>query len=88
MAAGRPVIANDVGDLGRIVRAAQCGLLLPSTSPPAMAAAIEQLRDPALRRSLGQAGRQAAESTYNIDAMQSQLVQIYDQLVSRQQFQI
>ena len=81
MAAGRPIIANDVGDLGRIVRVTQCGLLLQTASPPAIAAAIEQLRDPALRRRLGDHGREAAESTYNTAAMQSQLAQLYARLL-------
>ena len=49
MAAGRPIIGNDVGDLGRIVRATDCGLLIQEATPQAIAAAAEKLRDPALR---------------------------------------
>jgi glycosyltransferase involved in cell wall biosynthesis len=76
MAAGRPIVANDVGDLGRMVRAADCGVLLHQATAEAIAAAIDQLRDPALRRRLGANGRHAAQSTYNAQALQSQLAEL------------
>jgi glycosyltransferase involved in cell wall biosynthesis len=65
MAAGRPILANEVGDLGRIVRQTGCGLLLKSVTPTEIRAALETLRDPNLRQQMGKAGRQAAETEYN-----------------------
>jgi glycosyltransferase involved in cell wall biosynthesis len=80
MAAGRPVIANDVGDLGRIVRQTGCGVLLPQVTPQAIREAVETLRDDAVRRQLGEAGRAAAESEYNWAAAERKLCQVYAQL--------
>ena len=71
MAAGRPVVATDVGDLGRIVRAADCGVLLGEVTPRAIAAAIEQLLDPATRARLGGNGLRAAEGPYNAAAQRA-----------------
>ena len=77
MAAGRPIIANDVGDLGRIVRAADVGILLDQATPKAIARAIEKLRAPATRAQLAQNGLQSAQNTYNASAVQNQLIKLY-----------
>jgi glycosyltransferase involved in cell wall biosynthesis len=77
MAAGRPIVANDVGDLGRMIRSTQCGVLIRETTPQAIAQAIETLRDPALRARLGANGLQAAQSTYNARIVENQLVHLY-----------
>ena len=84
MAAGRPIIANDVGDLGRVVRQTGCGLLLPKVTPEAICQAVEALRDPALRRQMGQAGRTAAEEHYNWAVAQERLKQVYSRLLEGQ----
>jgi glycosyltransferase involved in cell wall biosynthesis len=56
--AGRPVIVRRKGVVGKQVQENGLGLALESDSPEAVAAAIVQLaRDPALRRSMGEAGR-------------------------------
>jgi len=80
MAAGRPIIANDVGDLGRMVRQTGCGLLVPTVTPTAIREAITALRDPTTRQRLGEAGRAAAETHYNWAAAERQLQQVYAQL--------
>jgi len=80
MAAGRPIIANDVGDLGRIVRQSGCGILVSEVTPSAIRQAIESLRDPAVRQQMGTAGRMAAEARYNWAVAGRQLKQVYAQL--------
>jgi glycosyltransferase involved in cell wall biosynthesis len=80
MAAGRPVICNDVGDLGRTVGETHCGVLLGETTPAAIVAAVESLRDPALRARLGNNGRRAAETTYNAAINAGRLCELYDSL--------
>lgn len=84
MAAGRPVIANDVGDLGYIVRQTGCGLLVPAVTAGEVRQAILALRDPTVRQRLGRAGREAAEARYNWTAAERQLLQAYDQLAGRE----
>ena len=80
MAAGVPILANDVGDLGRIVRETGCGLLLREVTPETIRNALLNLRQPELRRKLGQSGRRAAEQTYNWSTAAQKLNRIYSQL--------
>ena len=80
MAAGRPVVATDVGDLGRIVRAADCGVLIGEATPRAIAAAIEQLLNPATRARLGGNGLRAAQGAYNPTAERAKLIELYQGL--------
>jgi glycosyltransferase involved in cell wall biosynthesis len=81
MLAGRPIIANDVGDLGRIVRNTQCGILIDDAVPEAIAIAIKQLQDSARRAQIGANARQAAETTYNWAMIQKELIKIYQTLI-------
>ncbi len=80
MAAGKPVIANDIGDLGRMVRNTGCGLLLEEVTPQAIREAILKLADPALRNRLGIAGWQAAQSEYNWSVSEARLLDLYQSL--------
>jgi glycosyltransferase involved in cell wall biosynthesis len=82
MAAGRPVIANNVGDLGRMVRAADCGLLLDEVTPQALAIAIQQLRDRDRRAWLGANGLRAARTIYNVQTLQRELVDLVETVLA------
>ena len=77
MAAGRPVIANDIGDLGRIVRKTGCGILLDEVTPQAIREAILKLSDPILRAKHGDAGHQAAENEFNWSIAEKRLLDVY-----------
>jgi len=58
MAAGRPVIASNIGGPADIVRDEETGLLVPPGDPRALRAALARLiADPALRARLGAAGQ-------------------------------
>ena len=83
MAAGRPILANRVGDLGRIVLETGCGLLVVPASPPAIRQAIRELADPELRARLGSAGRRAARQEYNWASVQDRLGKVYEGLLQR-----
>jgi glycosyltransferase involved in cell wall biosynthesis len=80
MAAGRPVIANDIGDLGRIIKETGCGLLLDDLTPKNIAAAVERLQDDTLRESLGRKGLEAARRYYNAETAGNVLVNLYRSL--------
>jgi glycosyltransferase involved in cell wall biosynthesis len=57
-AMGVPVIGTDVGGVPETMLAGETGLLVPPRDPAALAAALETLlADPALRRRMGDAGR-------------------------------
>jgi glycosyltransferase involved in cell wall biosynthesis len=81
MAAGRPVIANDIGDLGRIVRKTGCGILLDEVTPQAIREAILKLSDPILRAKHGDAGHQAAENEFNWSNAEKRLLDMYQLLL-------
>ena len=62
MAAGAPIVASDIHGYKGVVRRGREGLLVPPREPKELAQAIGRLlSDPALRASMGQAGRARAE---------------------------
>jgi glycosyltransferase involved in cell wall biosynthesis len=77
MAAGRPVIANNIGDLGRVVRKTGCGLLLDEVTPQTICEAMIKLSDPTLRRQLGEAGHTAAVSEFNWRVVERRFLELY-----------
>jgi glycosyltransferase involved in cell wall biosynthesis len=82
-AAGRPVVATDVGGVSEVVR--EGGYLVPSGDGRAIADAIEGLLlDPALRNRLGEAGRATAER-HAADRVAAELAGLYDVLCSTNQ---
>jgi len=83
MAAGRPVIANNLGDLGRIIQRTGCGLLLEEVTPETISKAIRKLKDPALRQVLGTSGHAAAKAEYNWQVVQQRLLSLCSSLLDR-----
>jgi glycosyltransferase involved in cell wall biosynthesis len=77
MAAARPVIANEIGDLGRIIKETGCGLLLDSLTPNGIANMLTRLLDKKLRENLGRRGLEAARMYYNADNAGKVLVDLY-----------
>lgn len=66
MAHGVPVISTPNPIAARIVRAAECGLIVPFQDPAATAAAVRRLRDdPPLRHAMGVRGHAAARTGYH-----------------------
>lgn len=84
MASGLPVIATRVGGNADLVSEGSTGLLVPANDPEAMAGAIVRLAsDPALARSLGEAGRDAVERRFSLDAMVGVYCHTYDKLLEK-----
>ena len=68
MAAGLPVVASRIGQLGKLIRHGENGLLTPPGDVAALAAALRRVRnDKELRRTLGDAAREIVlrEHTWN-----------------------
>ena len=80
MAAGRPLIANQVGDLGRIVQNSGCGILIDPVSAESIRDALQKLKDPAIRQEMGIAGNKQARSEFNWDFISEKLLNIYRSL--------
>jgi glycosyltransferase involved in cell wall biosynthesis len=78
MSLSKPVVATAAGGPLEIVIDSGTGLLVPPESPERMAAAIVRLiDDPALRASLGQAGRQRFIDNYTVTRMARATMEAY-----------
>lgn len=78
MAAGRPIVANPVGDLVGTFQRHDIGSLVPDTPEAYGGAITELLADPARAERLGRNARAAAESCYAWSRYAPQLEAIYD----------
>jgi glycosyltransferase involved in cell wall biosynthesis len=82
MAAGRPVVASDLGYIAAIVRASGCGLLVPPGDAAAHADALAALLiDPGRSHALGEAGRAAVRARYTWAGEGERLVRLYRRLL-------
>lgn len=78
MAAGRPVVASDLGRMGAMVRAAGCGLVVPPADAAAHAAALRcLLLDPQEAARMGAAGRAAFLDGLGFEAQARALTSLY-----------
>jgi len=84
MASGRPVVTTNVGGNPELVVDGETGLLVPSLNPEALAAAIAKLlREPKLRRQLGENGRRRVEEQFSLEAMVRNYAKVYREVFNR-----
>lgn len=81
MMCGKPIIVSDGGSMANIVRAEDCGLVVPYGDIEAIRNAIIMLKeDQHLKESLGQNGRKAYESKYSWGIMEERLLNAYNKV--------
>jgi glycosyltransferase involved in cell wall biosynthesis len=81
MAAELPVVATDVGDVGRAVIDGTSGFVVPVRAPEALAAALEKLlTDVELRRRMGRAGRELVTRQFSKDVTAAEVSALYAEL--------
>ena len=84
MAAGKPVVATDVGGNPELVLRHKTGLLTPRREARDMALAIATLvDDAALRQTMGEAGRKRICEQFTQSRMHDQFTAMYEQLVPK-----
>lgn len=83
LAAGKPVLTTNLGEIAYIVREEQCGIIVDQPVPTLLAQAINRLRDPAFREVLAQNARSAARRRYNWAVAEAFLLEVYQQLQSK-----
>jgi len=82
MAAGLPIVANQVGGVPEILDEGATGLMVMPRSPNAMANAIQKiLSDEELRGRLGASARARVESSYTPAAYRRALVEFYQEIL-------
>ncbi len=83
-AAGKPVVASDVGGLPDVVVDGETGYLVPPGDPAPLCAAIERLlADPSLRSRMGEAARERVRQVFSPDAVVPMFEQAYEETIER-----
>ena len=78
MAYGIPVVSTVTGGIPELLEG-DAGLLVPPKDPVALAEAIERLvKDPALRKRLGEAGRKRVEDGFAVESVVTELVRRFE----------
>jgi L-malate glycosyltransferase len=84
MAAGKPVVASNVGGLPEVVHHAKTGLLVRAGDENELASAIELLISrPDLREEYGRAGQQFVRTNFSAARLRDEHLRLYDELLSR-----
>ncbi len=82
MAAGRPVVATNVGGAAELIREGETGYLVPAGDDEMMAARlIDLLRDPNRSRMMGEAGKRIVEEQFSCEAQLSRTEDLYERLL-------
>jgi len=82
MAAGKPVVATDVGGACEVVDDGETGFLVQSDDADSAATRVlTLLRDPDLSREFGERGRHKVEQQYSLKAQVDRVSEIYDGLL-------
>jgi glycosyltransferase involved in cell wall biosynthesis len=79
MAAGRPVVATNVGGVAEAVVDGMTGYLVPHADARALGAAVRRLlADPAAAAAMGRAGREHVAALFTMEAMVRATEAAYD----------
>lgn len=84
MAAGKPVVATDVGANSEIILNNKSGLLVVTESSCDLADAISMLlSDNDLMKSMGKVGREIVENNFQMDQVVSKYIDIYEDIIDK-----
>jgi len=77
LAAGKAVVCNNCGELGRIVRGEGCGVAVESLTADALVGAFRQLLEPGRLADMQARARAAGQQRYNWAAAERSLLDLY-----------
>jgi glycosyltransferase involved in cell wall biosynthesis len=81
LAAGRPLITGDFGEIGEVVRTHECGIVLTQYSPSTIRDAFQVLSNPDTREEMARRASQLGRSSLNWDAAEDTLYREYSRLL-------
>lgn len=82
MASAVPIVASDINGYRLVMQDGEQGIMVPENRPQAFAQSLLRLlRDPELRRRMGEKGRQTAISQFSWDLVVEQIERLYLQLL-------
>ncbi|MEA4848520.1 MAG: glycosyltransferase [Clostridiaceae bacterium] len=83
MCVGKPAVASDTGGIPEAVKDGYNGYLVPAGDPGRLAEAILKLiRDPGLRKTMGDRGRDMVEGHFTADAMARDIGELYETIIN------
>ena len=83
MAAGKPVVATEIGGIPEVVKDGETGLLVAPGNPEALArATLRLLRDPNAARVMGEQGRIRFEEKFTKNRMVREIEDLYTDLIN------
>ena len=82
MVTGTPLISTDIGDIAKIIKEEDCGIVISQPIPELISGAIAELADPERREFLGRNGRLAARNKYNWEVASKRLLDVYSRYTS------
>lgn len=83
MQAGLPIVGPSFGEVGKIVSLADCGILVDTESPQAVANAIFWMMEhPENRRQMGHNGRKAFQEKYNWEIEKKKFIDFLDSITA------
>jgi len=81
MACGKPVVASNFPEIAKVVKEADCGILVDPTDVDEIVDAILYLLEhPEEAKRIGKNGRRAVEEKYSWDKMEEKLLELYGRL--------
>jgi glycosyltransferase involved in cell wall biosynthesis len=82
LAAGKPIVAYNCDGAGEVCLNGQTGFLIEPHDVPAFVNTVKKLAgDPALRKQLGENGRQLVKENFPVEKMVSEIYELYLQLL-------
>lgn len=82
LASSLPVVASNVGGIPGVIRDGEYGLLVPPADPQALAnACLSLIKDPAMRKKIGQAGYAHVQKNFGMDGMVNRTISLYQALL-------
>ena len=82
MATGLPVVATDVGSLGKVIREGETGFLVPPGVPEALADAIQRAANADFRKTAAGAARRVVEEQFSLRKMTDAHAALFKRLLA------